>query len=176
MAESNGQFKKVPVSFTGGPDLPGAVPGGQLTTDCTSGGACVAAFNFGTGGTVAGDLVGDYVEVFAVGGPAGGGRSILTGSGGYTGSVKRCGTGSFVWTESGVVGTDGSYEGTQTIFPGSGTGDLVGITRQLAKLVQLGQPDRLGPVQGEGLTRSPLGRDRRSPPLVPGGPVLGGTW
>ena len=129
LADGVGQFKKFPVSFTGGPDLPGAVPGGQLTTDCTSGGACVYGFNFGTGGTVAGDLVGDYVEVFAYGAPVGGGRTALTGTGGFTGSVKRCGTGSFVFTESGVVAADGSsFKGTQTIFPGSGTGDLVGIT------------------------------------------------
>jgi len=128
LAEGNGQYKKVPVSFTGGPDNPGAVPGGLLTTNCTSGGACVSGFNFGTGGTVAGDLVGDYVEVFAVGSPVGGGRSILTGTGGFTGSVGRCGTGSFVFSESGVVKADGSYEGTQTIFAGSGTGDLVGIS------------------------------------------------
>lgn len=128
LADGNGQFKKVPISFTGGPDLPGAVPGGQIATDCTSGGVCVYAFNYGTGATVAGDLVGDYVDVFAVGAPVGGGRAILTATGGFTGSVKRCGTGSFVWSESGVVGADGSYEGTQTIFPGSGTGDFVGIT------------------------------------------------
>ena len=128
LADGNGQFKKVPVSFGPGPDLPGAVPGGDLATDCTTGGVCVYAFHFGTGGTVTGDLMGDYVEVFAVGAPVGGGRAILTGTGGFTGSVKRCGTGSFVWTESSVVGADGSSKGTQTIFPGSGTGDLVGIT------------------------------------------------
>ena len=78
LADGNGQFKKVPISFTGGPDLPGAVPGGQIATDCTSGGVCVYAFNYGTGATVAGDLMGDYVDVFAVGAPVGGGRAILT--------------------------------------------------------------------------------------------------
>ena len=72
--------------------------------------------------------MGDYVEVFSVGSPVGGGRSILTGTGGFTGSVGRCGTGSFVFSESGVVKADGSYDGTQTIFAGSGTGDLVGIS------------------------------------------------
>ena len=85
-------------------------------------------FNFGTGGTVVGDFAGDYVEVFAFGTPVGGGQSVVTGTGGFTGSVKRCGTGSFVWTEIGVLRADGSFESTQTIFPGSGTGDLVGIT------------------------------------------------
>ena len=128
LADGDGPFKKIPISFTAGPPLPGAVPGGELTTDCTSGGACVAGFNFGTGGTVVGDFAGDYVEVFAFGTPAGGGRSVVTGTGGFTGTVKRCGTGSFVWTEFGVARADGSFEGTQTIFPGSGTGDLVGIT------------------------------------------------
>ena len=128
LADGNGQFKKVPVSFTAGPELPGGTPGGELTTDCTSGGACVYGFNFGTGATVVGDIAGDYVEVYAFGVPAGGGRSVVTGSGGFTGTVKRCGTGSFVWTEFGVALPDGSFEGTQTIFPGSGTGDLVGIT------------------------------------------------
>ena len=128
LADGDGPFKKIPISFTAGPPLPGGVPGGELTTDCTTGDACVAGFNFGTGGTVVGDFAGDYVEVFAFGTPEGGGASVVTGTGGFTGTVKRCGTGSFVWTEFGVVRADGSFESTQTIFPGSGTGDLVGIT------------------------------------------------
>ena len=128
LADGNGQFKKIPVSFTGGPDLPGAVPGGRPTTDCTTV-ACVCRLQLRprrhsapatSWATTSRCSLSAHRQAAA--GPS------SPGTGGFTGSVKRCGTGTFVWTESGVVSADGSYEGVQTIFPGSGTGDLVGIT------------------------------------------------
>ena len=42
LADGDGPFKKIPISFTAGPPLPGGTPGGELTTDCTTGDACVA--------------------------------------------------------------------------------------------------------------------------------------
>ena len=153
LADGDGPFKKIPISFTAGPPLPGGAPGGELTTDCTTGDACVAGFNFGTGGTVVGDFAGDYVEVFAFGTPEGGGASVVTGTGGFTGTVKRCGTGSFVWTEFGVAPCRRKLRINANDLPRVRHRRPGRHHRKLEAVVHLGQLERLGPLQGRRLTR-----------------------
>ena len=93
----------------------------------------------GTGATVVGDFQGDYVEPFVAVVPAGGGDPLaLGGAGAFTGKVKRCGTGSVMFTSI-TTGTDTNVVTTYTIVPGSGTGDLVGISGTFG--TKYGDPD-----------------------------------
>ncbi len=88
--------------------------------------ACLLGYQY-SGFRTFGDFVGTGVEAGT--GAIANNQVTARGTGVFTGRVKRCGTGSFVYTQSTTADlTAGTSRTIYTISPGSGTGQLEGIT------------------------------------------------
>ncbi len=92
-----------------------------------------------------GDLEGQIIEGDAIT-PLPKGGAVFADSGTFVGTVKGCGTGSFVYTALQIFGADGSQKDLYTIFPGAGTGDLEGMTGSFAANNLPGKPEPLAGV------------------------------
>lgn len=130
LGDDHGRFRRVPISFsagveTGPPKLLATICTPTDEADPTDVPECVYAAEIEPGNTVVGDLAGDFVEAFGATDPTADGLSFVAGVGAFEGEVKRCGRGAFFYTS--VLTADAEYFQI-TIMPGSGTGDLAGIT------------------------------------------------
>ncbi len=117
-------WQKVRVSFTvSGPGL------SFVDEACDTSGQCVLLFKTPDGVT-AGDIVGSVVQGTAVGLSSNG--VIASGySGTFAGTVKKCGSGGFVFAGTAVYDANGQGVTTYSIVPSSATGDLEGISGTL---------------------------------------------
>jgi hypothetical protein len=107
--------------------LPTGIVDNDLGHVCDSGGQCVYS-QTETNVTQTGDLQGSTVQADVTGAGA---DPLLTtlSSGTFTGSVKGCGTGAFLYTGQGTFDSaSGNFDETFVIVDGSGTGDLAGIS------------------------------------------------
>jgi hypothetical protein len=98
----------------------------ELPCDPVAPAACLIGYKV-PGFQTFGDFVGTGVEA----GTGAIANNLVTGrgTGVFTGRVKRCGTGSFVYTQSTTADlTTNDARTIYTISPGSGTGELEGIT------------------------------------------------
>jgi hypothetical protein len=125
LAGDGGRWKKVPITFAGGPGEGAPELAG---TACAPADRCIYLLKFPPG-TVIGDVEGDFVEGDVATGPNAAGISTIVGSGSFVGKVKECGDGGFFYTVKSTF--DGNtFEGRSEykIVPQTGTGDLAGIT------------------------------------------------
>ena len=125
LAGDGGRWKKVPISFAGGPGEGAPELAG---TACAPADRCIYLLKFPPG-TVIGDVEGDFVEGDVATDTNAAGVATVVGAGSFIGSVKGCGDGGFFYTLIGTFDFSGGPSRTEyKIAPQTGTGALAGIT------------------------------------------------
>ena len=95
LAGDGGRWKKVPISFTGGP---GDAAPELVATACDPANRCVYLLSL-TDATVVGDVEGAFVEVDVGTDPNTAGIATVVGNGSFVGKVKECGDGGFFFLQ-----------------------------------------------------------------------------
>lgn len=120
----------------------------EATTICDNAGHCVT-LNTETGTTFGGDLIGTGVTGSAVA-ISESGVLVINNTATVSGGVRQCGSGTFLYSVRGILDLTQStlLVYTLDIVPGTGTGDLVGITGRAIGRVDLAVPGASPTVTG----------------------------